>query len=167
MKTAARRQVFNEINITPLTDIFLVLLIIMMVVAPMVQQLRRDIKPPALAHGQPVEQQKLVVEITRKGSVYVAGVETMPDKLSDTLKEQEGALLAKAGVDEKKQAETEKNLVIRADKTTKSGDVLKVFAAAQEAGFAKVTISGESLSEARQSTLENSTRAGSEEESTQ
>ena len=31
----ARRAVFNDINITPLTDIFLVLLVIMMVVAPM------------------------------------------------------------------------------------------------------------------------------------
>ena len=30
-----KRETFNEINITPLTDIFLVLLIIMMVIAPM------------------------------------------------------------------------------------------------------------------------------------
>ena len=33
-----KRQTFNEINITPLTDIFLVLLIIMMVIAPMLDQ---------------------------------------------------------------------------------------------------------------------------------
>ena len=33
-----KRQTFNEINITPLTDIFLVLLIIMMVVAPILDQ---------------------------------------------------------------------------------------------------------------------------------
>ena len=33
-----RRKTFNQINITPLTDIFLVLLIIMMVVAPMLDQ---------------------------------------------------------------------------------------------------------------------------------
>ena len=34
----SRREVFSEINITPLTDIFLVLLIIMMVIAPMLDQ---------------------------------------------------------------------------------------------------------------------------------
>ena len=33
-----KRQTFNEINITPLTDIFLVLLIIMMVIAPILDQ---------------------------------------------------------------------------------------------------------------------------------
>ena len=33
-----KKQTFNEINITPLTDIFLVLLIIMMVIAPMLDQ---------------------------------------------------------------------------------------------------------------------------------
>ena len=32
------RETFNEINITPLTDIFLVLLIIMMVIAPLLDQ---------------------------------------------------------------------------------------------------------------------------------
>ena len=32
------RDTFNEINMTPLTDIFLVLLIIMMVIAPMLDQ---------------------------------------------------------------------------------------------------------------------------------
>ena len=33
-----KRQTFNEINITPLTDIFLVLLILMMVIAPILDQ---------------------------------------------------------------------------------------------------------------------------------
>ena len=37
MASNSNRPIFNEINITPLTDIFLVLLIIMMVVAPMLE----------------------------------------------------------------------------------------------------------------------------------
>ena len=42
------RDSFNEINITPLTDIFLVLLIIMMVIAPMMDQ--QGLKPVSYTH---------------------------------------------------------------------------------------------------------------------
>ncbi len=48
----ARREIFNEINITPLTDIFLVLLIIMMVVAPMLDYRALEMK---VATGAPSE----------------------------------------------------------------------------------------------------------------
>ena len=40
------RDSFNEINITPLTDIFLVLLIIMMVIAPLLDQQGLNLKVP-------------------------------------------------------------------------------------------------------------------------
>ena len=161
MQTGARKQVFNEINITPLTDIFLVLLIIMMVVAPMMQQLRRDIKPPQLSHGTPVEQSKLMVEISKDGSLYVMGKAVTKEQLASTLKEQEDLLIAKTGGTEKASVSAEaaadspeKNLIIRADKTTKSGEVLKVFEAARDAGFTKVTVAGEALSDSRQSELQ-------------
>lgn len=158
MHTGSRKQVFNEINITPLTDIFLVLLIIMMVVAPMMQQMRKDIKPPQLSNGAPVEQNKLTVEITRDGSVYVMGKEASRDGLAGVLKEQEAQLLTKRGGQNTSNAATtgepeEKNLIIRADKATKSGEVLKIFEAARDAGFTKVTVSGEALSASRQAEL--------------
>ena len=55
------RQTFNEINITPLTDIFLVLLIIMMVIAPSFQSVNGDIKMPEINSGLSVEQKEAVV----------------------------------------------------------------------------------------------------------
>jgi biopolymer transport protein ExbD len=174
MQVAGRnhKQVFNEINITPLTDIFLVLLIIMMVVAPMMQQVRKDIKPPTLGHGAAIEPNKLTVEVTDKGAFYVQGVETKPEELSGTMKEQETILQAKEGG--KKQAVVvasdsggepaaageEKLLVIRADKATKSGQVLKVFEAARDAGFTKVTVAGEPLTEERQTELQKNNAGG-------
>jgi biopolymer transport protein ExbD len=169
MQTAGRhgKQVFNEINITPLTDIFLVLLIIMMVVAPMMQQVRQDIKPPQVLSGSPVEQNKLTVEVAKDGAIYVQGLETTPDQLTNTLKEQQERLAAKTGGKSSVtagangsegaavNAETsEKNLIIRADKGTKSGQVLKIFEAARDAGFNKVTVAGEPLSDDRQSELQ-------------
>ncbi len=42
---------FNEINITPLTDIFLVLLIIMMVVAPSFQSMDNAVEVPEVNNG--------------------------------------------------------------------------------------------------------------------
>lgn len=160
MKTGAK-QVFNEINITPLTDIFLVLLIIMMVVAPMMQQARKDIKPPSLQSGGPVEQNKLTVEVASGGEIYVQGQPTTPEQLTETLKAQEAQLVANTGGDkkeigEKSDAPVEKNLIIRADKATKSGQVLKIFEAARDAGFTKVTVAGEPLAEARQDELKQS-----------
>ena len=46
-----KKALFTEINITPLTDIFLVLLIIMMVVAPTFQSVDNTITIPAIKNG--------------------------------------------------------------------------------------------------------------------
>ncbi len=134
------QNVFNEINITPLTDIFLVLLIIMMVVAPMMQQTRADIKPPQVQNGSPVKQGLATVEVTASGQYYIEGAETPVTGLKDALQQRAAAL-------------SEKNVMIRADKTTKSGAVMKVLEAARDAGYAKVTVAGENLSTERQRTL--------------
>lgn len=158
MKTGSK-QVFNEINITPLTDIFLVLLIIMMVVAPMMQQARKDIKPPTLQSGTPVEQNKLTVEIASDGQIYVQGKQASAEQLTETLKTEEAKLANSAGSSQTESAAAspdqpaEKNIIIRADKATKSGQVLKIFEAARDAGFTKVTVAGEPLPEARQDEL--------------
>ena len=157
MQTAKRKQIFNEINITPLTDIFLVLLIIMMVVAPMMHQMRQDIQAPELQSGNPIEQNKLLVEITQDGSVYVMGKPAGPEGLSDLLQSEFDLLAAKTGGKSAEPAEGEelgeKNLIIRADKATKSGQVLRIFHAARDAGFTKVTVAGEALNEKRQGDL--------------
>ena len=55
------RDSFNEINITPLTDIFLVLLIIMMVIAPILDQ-----QGLSLAVPEYVEQNQINKENTKK-----------------------------------------------------------------------------------------------------
>ncbi len=54
-----KRSTFNEINITPLTDIFLVLLIIMMVIAPSFQSMDNNIKMPEVNSGVAVEEKML------------------------------------------------------------------------------------------------------------
>lgn len=124
-----KKQVFGEINITPLTDIFLVLLIIMMVVAPMVQQTRGDIHPPEIQSGSPVPKATTTVDITADGKFFVDSVESgevdLPRMLRDTVV-----------------AGGPKHVTIRADKATKGHAVMAVFNAAQDAQFEKIMVVG-------------------------
>jgi biopolymer transport protein ExbD len=135
-----KRQVFNDINITPLTDIFLVLLIIMMVVAPMIQSSRADIKPPQMSEGTPLDQGPLTVEVTKEGQFFIEAKEVTQEEL-------------KAALTEKASSLKEKNVIIRADKQTRSGAVMKIFEAARDAAYEKVTVAGEPLSSERQGDL--------------
>ena len=68
---SGKKALFTEINITPLTDIFLVLLIIMMVVAPTFQSVDNSISVPEVNSGTSIEQGKITVDVTKDGTIYV------------------------------------------------------------------------------------------------
>ena len=68
---SGKKALFTEINITPLTDIFLVLLIIMMVVAPTFQSIDTSITVPEINSGTSIEQGKITVSVTQSGDVYI------------------------------------------------------------------------------------------------
>lgn len=57
------RDSFNEINITPLTDIFLVLLIIMMVIAPMLDQQGLNLAVPEVVDSQQIKTDSKIMNI--------------------------------------------------------------------------------------------------------
>lgn len=61
---AGQRKTFNEINITPLTDIFLVLLIIMMVIAPLLDQQGLNLTVPNMIEVQEDDKKSELLEIT-------------------------------------------------------------------------------------------------------
>ncbi len=138
MKDAASargRAVFDEINITPLTDIFLVLLIIMMVVAPMMNQLNAEIQPPTVESGAAVDQTQLTVEVTADGQYALNGAMITVDSLAMELQ----AIMEERGVAD----EEEKTLIVRADKNARSSAVIRVIEAARDARFHKVTVAGQ------------------------
>ena len=140
---SSNKEMFTEINITPLTDIFLVLLIIMMVIAPMFQSLDNDIKLPAINSGLSVEEDLITVSVTKDAKFFV-GTEVvdenkLSEKLAEVLPKEEGA---------------EKKLVVKADSQTKTKYIMSVMTAAQTAGFEKLTVAGEPLSQERQKELE-------------
>ncbi len=137
-----RKKTFNEINITPLTDIFLVLLIIMMVIAPSFQSVNNEIKPPEINSGVGIETKNATVSITKDGTVYLDGKQISSNSLEDEL-------LAVAGESEEK-----KEVIVRADKETKSSEIMNVMKAAQNAGYEKLVVAGEPLTKKQQQELE-------------
>ncbi len=58
------RDSFNEINITPLTDIFLVLLIIMMVIAPMLDQQGLNLAVPEVVKSEQISKDSKIMNFT-------------------------------------------------------------------------------------------------------
>ena len=69
---AGQRKTFNEINITPLTDIFLVLLIIMMVIAPLLDQQGLNLAVPNMIEVQDeIKDSKLVKVLVTDDDKYM------------------------------------------------------------------------------------------------
>ena len=86
MKTnKGKEALFTEINITPLTDIFLVLLIIMMVVAPTFQSTDSSITIPEINSGISIEQKNATVSVTKEGKMYLNGNPITEDNLANEL----------------------------------------------------------------------------------
>ncbi len=143
---SGRKALFTEINITPLTDIFLVLLIIMMVVAPTFQSMDNSISIPEVNSGTAIEQGKVTVSVTKDGSVYVDGVKTALEKLSASLESLRG---------DNDKAE----VVVKADEKVKSSIILEIMDAAQDAHYKKLIVAGEPLNKKEQKELMESSEA--------
>ncbi|HWP99628.1 MAG TPA: biopolymer transporter ExbD [Vicinamibacterales bacterium] len=101
----AKGGVKSDINVTPLVDVMLVLLIIMMLVAPMLQK-GVDVRLPEAANtvDKPDTQEQTVLHITANSGFYVNGVpvrrEEMLDRLQTVLEEKtEKIVLIKGDTD--------------------------------------------------------------------
>lgn len=134
-------KIFSEINITPLTDIFLVLLIIMMVVAPVLQSNDTPVDIPEINNGVNIEESKIAVSVTADGLIYINGTPTEASKLTD-------ALIAVKNPDDEKQ-----EIVVKADKNVSSSKVLDIMDAAQNAEYKKLIVAGEPLNKKEQKVL--------------
>lgn len=84
------RKTFNEINITPLTDIFLVLLIIMMVVAPMLDQQGIGLTVPENVEQSKIDKESkiLSVMVTKNNKYYINNEEVSVDRLGTVLSQE-------------------------------------------------------------------------------
>ena len=141
MSSGKKNTMFTEINITPLTDIFLVLLIIMMVVAPTFQSMDNAITMPEINSGVAIEQQNATVSVTRDGSIYLNGERVQKENLTDALVNLKPSL-------------EKQEVVVKADEKTKSAVILEIMNAAQAAEYKKLIVAGEPLNKKDQKKLQ-------------
>jgi biopolymer transport protein TolR len=71
-----RRELFEGINITPFTDVVLVLLIIFMIATPLLIRSEIKVNLPRTSNAEAAPQKTLVITIDAAGSVYVEGART-------------------------------------------------------------------------------------------
>src|SRR5205085_9593808 len=79
------RRAMTDINVTPLVDVMLVLLIIFMVTAPLIQSGVKVDLPRAQAQQMEHAEEKLVLKITRERKIYLGDVQIAPDQLESKL----------------------------------------------------------------------------------
>lgn len=112
----------SEINVTPLVDVMLVLLIIFMITAPMMSQ-GVDVELPETSDATPMEanEEKLILTITKEERAYLGTSEIPMDRISELLST--NARLKK-----------DKEIFLHADHRLPYGVVVKVMAAAKKGG---------------------------------
>ena len=112
-----------DINVTPLVDVMLVLLIIMMLVAPMLQQ-GVSVKLPQSSHrvDKPETQEQTVIAIAANRNLYLNGKPV-----------QEGELATR--VNEAVEGKTQKIVIIKADQDVEYGAVMAAMDQLRQAGI--------------------------------
>jgi biopolymer transport protein TolR len=120
-----RGAIRSEINVTPLVDVCLVLLIIFMVVAPILYAGVRVDLPQTSAPGLPGEPSQLTLSIAADGAVYVRN-----ERVADTNLRY---LLAQLHA-----AEPDCDVIVRGDRHLQYEKVCEVLTALNQAGFTRV-----------------------------
>jgi biopolymer transport protein TolR len=115
----------SEINVTPLVDVMLVLLIIFMVSAPMMTTGIDVDLPKTHAPRMEVEEQKLLLTITKEQKVYLGETEVPYENL-------ETALTTNTRL------QTERELYLQADEAVPYGFVAKIMALVRKGGIEKL-----------------------------
>ena len=120
-----RGKPVSQINVTPLVDVMLVLLIIFMVTAPIIQQGVEVSIPKVKAAALKSEEQEFVVSITRDGDTYLNDAKLAPAELTDKLE----AI---------SHTRPDLQVFIRADEQVAYGKVIRTMAAIKAAGIENV-----------------------------
>ncbi|HEX8170878.1 MAG TPA: biopolymer transporter ExbD [Thermoanaerobaculia bacterium] len=118
----------SDINVTPLVDVCLVLLIIFMVVLPSMVN-TGTIELPEVQSGESLEEKPLPVTVKADGTVYLDTLVIRRDEVTSALQRLHAQSPSRA-------------VAVRADKRALYGEVASVLAACRTAGWSDVTLVG-------------------------
>ncbi len=121
----SENRAMSDINVTPLVDVILVLLIIFMVTAPMMQQ-GIDVDLPQTT-SQPIEgqEERLIISINAKREVFINQEKVDP-------------LLLRRRLERTAAAKLNKEVLLRADRSVPYGFVVQTMAEIKNAGIEKL-----------------------------
>src|SRR2546423_7698407 len=131
-RRSRRRAVMSEINVTPMVDVMLVLLIIFMVSAPLLTVGVPLDLPQTKAKTLDQDKEPLTISVNAKGEVYLQNTEIKLDELVPKLK---AITDARGGAEER--------IFVRGDQQLAYGIVLKVMAQITAAGYHRVALVSE------------------------
>jgi biopolymer transport protein TolR len=124
-----RRGVMAEINVTPMVDVMLVLLIIFMVSAPLLTVGVPIDLPQTEAKSLEQDKEPLTISVNEQGKVYLQNSETDVN-----------ALIAKLQAIAQARGGTEARIYVRGDKNVNYGTMMKVMGQLSGAGFHRVAL---------------------------
>ncbi len=119
------RGTMSQINVTPLVDVMLVLLIIFMVTAPMMQQGVQVNLPKAQTKALNAQEETVVVSIDKNSRVFINSAEISPGELKSKL----SAMF---------ETRTKKEVFLKADRIVPYGEVVKTMAEIKGAGIERL-----------------------------
>lgn len=125
-QTGSERSRFSDINVTPLVDVMLVLLVVFIVTAPLLTTGLQVQLPEVNATNTPLKDARLVVSITSEERILFGEVD-VTDRLESVL-------------ESSKRVQTEHELYIMADKRAHYGVVARAVAAARAAGVTSLNL---------------------------
>src|SRR5437660_10159388 len=124
-----RKPAMSEINVTPMVDVMLVLLIIFMVSAPLLTVGVPLDLPQTQAKSLDQDKEPLTVSVNVKGEVYLQNTEIPLDELVPKLK---AITEARGGADER--------IFVRGDRQVDYGTVMRIMGRLSAAGFRRVAL---------------------------
>lgn len=132
--SASGGQNFEEINVTPLTDVFLVLLVIMILIAPIIDKSDLKIKPPDTRNAKKDDESKAItIDIDKEGNIAINGKsvakDSGPDALQSMLKELQ-----------KRTGKEDVPVTVNADAESRQRDVVAIMSAAAAVGIKRMRV---------------------------
>ncbi|MGA9816769.1 MAG: protein TolR [Pseudolabrys sp.] len=124
-----RRRVMSEINVTPMVDVMLVLLIIFMVSAPLLTVGVPIDLPQSQAKTLDQDKEPLTVSVNDKGQIFLQNSEIAVD---DLIPKMQAVAQARGGV--------EARVYVRGDKKVDYGTMMQVMGRLSSAGFHRVAL---------------------------